>query len=275
MLYDNGDAVADLVVQLLAEGPETAKKLSARVSRARPVSIQAVYDALRQLTTSGVVLKDKRRYEINREWAHRLMQNLGGASHFPELKPGDTLTYKFKSYAELDRYWKHLHLLATEHEASAPIFYFDPHEMWLYQPGRTESQLRFLEDRNIGTRRSFMVLGGSTTHDKEYKRLFSGPNLEIDLNADSTLPRNIHLTVVGEYIIRTKIPVFDADEIDCIYHETASEEALRQTLRLVFARRRALTVKLLRNRPFACKLRKQLARNFAIPHALVKQYELW
>ncbi len=274
MLYSTHKSIQDAIVETLIEMPANASSIHASLSETRVVSIQAVYDALKKLSAAGVILKHKKIYSVTSEWRTTVVNTIRLIPEPPRLEQGESQRYEFNSSMQLDLYWKHLNAELSQSFPDQPVFFYDPHEIWIYNNNRQASQAAFLQTVKQNGRSAYMLIGGETQFDYLYKNNYS-KYLSIHLDGKTPFKRNEHLTIAGDYVVTTKLPAPTASEIDKAYDVCENEESLKEKLSAVFSRKNRMVVTITKDRGLAKKLRKRIAKDMYVPLSEREKYFLF
>lgn len=237
------------------------------------ITIQGIYKSLNKLLKEEVLVKNKKKFSVSREWIERLITELGGTDQYIDLKDGESILYSFETLNQLDAYWKHIIASINREYPEDPMFFYEPHEIWIFQENRGESQEYFLKNLNKNKRQGFMRIGGNTSGDMEYKKRFQGEFLQIDTSDKK--PIDNFMTVVGDYLITTKLPRKTLEQIENIFSKNLSWENMRNTLGEILDKKQKVKFYLEKNKEKAKKYRKKIAENFYVPQDLIKKYDLF
>lgn len=276
MLLDGRYGIADLVVEELAHTRCTVKHLHRRILARcdTAVTLRAVYKAVSELIESGVVLKAGREVFLDDEWLHKLERQILQREDFFGLETGDVLVYNFTSLAKMDAFWKTFVGRLKISDPHFPVFFYNPHDIWVLLPERKKSELQYyqsFEEQNIY---GFYVIGGSSILDKEVRKMYQSDHFIVDLNPLAQLKRTDHVTIHEDYVITAMLPGNIAQKVDELYNRTDQRDTKTKLLGLVESSFRA-RVKVERNAAKAKSLRKVLSKNFLIPGDLRKKYDLF
>lgn len=276
MIFTSDTNIEEVVVEILADYQTlTARALHERVGTVHhSVSIQAVYDALRRLLSSNVVIKYKGTYQLSAEWRSLAAQRLQRIPGPPQLNDRESVRYAFTSYEQLDVFWKHLNATLHNIYPRDPIFFYNPHEFWILNFARQESQVEYIKSLRTHRDAAFMLLGGNTPCDNAYRNTYK-EYLSIDLNTGTHFARNRHYTICGDYMISTKLPIATAEEIDRLYSSIKTQEVLQEQLQAIFSETTKLTVLVQRNKDRACSFRQRISKTMYVPRALREKYALF
>tara|TARA_B100001989_G_scaffold251520_1_gene230901 strand:- start:859 stop:1683 length:825 start_codon:yes stop_codon:yes gene_type:complete len=264
MFNSKHQSTEDKLISLLLNGEHTVAELFKQLNQnGHKISLQAVYDAIRQLVSAGVVIKQSKLCSLDAEWRIKTANILSSTPSLPEPLEGEAQTFNFNSFNSLDTYWKHINALLTRAVPDYPVFYFVSHEFWVYQEERKESQLDFIKQQT-SKRSTYILIGGTTQYDKIYKERFRQYR-QIELSEFTPLKRHEHLTVCGDFVIFTKITKTTSELIDKIYQESVNETELTSSLQKIFTSKQKTSLVIKRDASLAIKLRKQISKNMYLP----------
>lgn len=262
MLYTSAHDIEDRVVEKLAEGWATVKALAQSLGEESKVSLRGVYKAVDQLIGSGVAIKVGRKVMLNHEWAQGVADKLA-APATPLIGPQERLSYTFTSLEHLDTFWKSTVLPLERTAEVRELFIYNPHSFWILLPGRKESEESFFN--HFGPQQAgFLTVGGETAADLEFKRTYQHDYLQIDLRPLASIRRTDHISVLGPYIITTRLSKNLVERMDALYEASMATEKLLPELMKLYARAGKMKIIIEHSSGKAEKLRRTLARNFYI-----------
>lgn len=238
-----------------------------------PVTIQGIYKALNKLVSEGVLVKNRMKFVVSREWVEALIETLGGTNADLEMSEGEITTHQFTSLNQLDAYWKHRISTILTAFSSYPMFSYETHSIWVYLSDRKESEENFFKSFEKNKRFAFFRVGGTTPGDHEYKRKYAGEYLKVD-TAEKRILGN-HISIVGDYIITTKLEKNIEDHVDAVFLEKNTENEIQESLEKILSKKQRVKLSIERNKEKAKKYRKRISENFYIPQELVKKYDLF
>lgn len=276
MILGSNKSIEDQIVEHLGHKPESAKVLWAEINTKEPTTIQAVYKALRKLLKDGVIVKAGSKISLNEEWIEKVGKLFANDTPAIQLEEGEAVTYKFKGLSELDRHWKHVvkNFIKTLH---GPVFHSEPHEMWIHLADRYESQVEYITSFEKHKKYCFLVFGGTTAMDKEYKREYQNEYLQVDLVDNPIfIKRNHFVTIIADTIITTILTEELGQRIDRVYDTTSTlDPDFGTKIQAAFANAGPVKLRIERNLRKAKQIRKVLSKNFFIPQELIAQYNLF
>lgn len=151
-----------LIVILSSEFPLTIKELKLRIKQVfnQSVSYQSVHKELNQLMKDEIIIVKNKRYLLNVEWIRQVglfsdliisnytAERKNSINKLLELKKdGDSLSFTFESYADVDTYFLQLLEFFNEFfEEDKKILHHYPHSWWpVVYPLREKRALRRLK----------------------------------------------------------------------------------------------------------------------------------
>ena len=166
-----------IIVLLASEFPLTVKDLKLRIKSTfnESVSYQSVHKELNHLMTDEIIICDNKKYLLNIEWIKQVglfsdlilsnytSQKKHSINKLLELKnDGDSLSFDFESYAQLDNYFLELINYFNEFfEKEKTILMHYTHSWWpLLYPLREKQVIGKLKSKFYG------IHGAKTTIDK-------------------------------------------------------------------------------------------------------------
>jgi len=260
MLYSRSLEIEDRVVELLTEGRLTIKSIASRICEDKKISLRGVYKAVNKLIADGVLLKVGKSVLLDQEWSDRVATNLASkATHL--ISPGEKAIYTFTSLEHLDAFWKSTVLPLERSVTTREVFFYNPHDFWAYLPARRESESAYYQ-HFTGERTGFLTLGGETPTDMAFKREYQHEYFQINLQKMAYFRRTDHVTVIGPYIITTRLSKSLSDRIDALYATAKSVDDIRSQLVHLCAKPGKIRFVLENNPAKALGLRKILSKEF-------------
>jgi DNA-binding Lrp family transcriptional regulator len=93
----------DYIVEFLAEGGYSGKKIVNHLNDIKSISKQSVYERIRKLVDQKIILKIKTKYYLNNAWVDSVRQ-LFDSFNTPLIKEGESISYTFNNLYQLDAY---------------------------------------------------------------------------------------------------------------------------------------------------------------------------
>ena len=268
MLLTSKPETKELIVQLLSKKATDSLELQKQVQEKKKVTKQGFYKALRELLDEEVVVKNKQLVALSNLWLNKLQQfvldvdeNYKNSSEFINLKEGETITYHFKTLESLDLFWMHQFFLIAKQFKNEPIVFYNPHEFWSLFRNQEQSLLySWIKDNK---RRTYFVIGGSTSLDKETTKYIFPYGFDIFYEANTGLKKNYYFAVIGDYVITTILDMNTANAIDMLYKNHASwTVSTQKDLSDILSRLKRSKVTVECNKKKAEILRKKLMKYF-------------
>ncbi len=271
--------LSEEIVQALRHGPLETNTLIKRLqTKARPVTIQGIYKALRGLRAQGIIFLQQGVATLNLRWLHELesftslaehayRDSTAHSGHFLQLQDGDRITYAFKNPIQVDAFWNHV--LYSLFEAFPKLdrwFAYASHCWFLL--GRREEELAlqtFMTKRRI---KYLFTVGHSLDLDRVVKHDFDGDlsqyaMLDTPLFAERSNHLGIVLNVVGPYIIEAHYDKQTIERIEHFYQTTKTlTSEKRNELEAILALPARIKFVILRNERKAEKLAKLFSKRF-------------
>jgi len=263
MIFSQQKDLEDFIIEMLATGDHRAEDLYIRYSESyKTVTKQAVYKALKKLCADEIVVKHKDMFSVNNIWKKRLIDLLENSSRFPSLKEGESITYSFRSFKQLDEYWKHIQEGSLE--SAKTTYFFCPHQYWWFVPGRRESEINFYKSFELNKEYAVLLLGGRSKTDIEMKRIVSNDYVQVHPEESHGLKMTDNLTIKNDLIIRTRLPFAASGMINDIFNKNLSYIETEQLLESFFKKNIPVRILIERNKEKSDRLRKQIGKYFFI-----------
>lgn len=275
MIFSNRKNLHDHIVQWLLEHSGTVADIMQYLDTQNiSPTVQGVYKSLRELMTDDIVVKQKQTYSISNVWRNKVVKLVSGRSAF-SLSAGEEVIYRFQKLEHLDMFWKHSMQDIQDTYRDFPIFHALPHNFWYYVPGRKESEEEYYSDFEHRETHAYSIIGGKTIHDTLIKQNYTHPFHQYELYAEYPFSRRDHLSIIGPYIITTRVSSTLTRVVDHVYNIAKTEKELSELLRNKFAKPGATIMTVEHNETKAKKLRKRMAKDFYVPRELRERFELF
>lgn len=172
-------------------------------------------------------------------------------------------------------FWKHTIQDIQIELKGYPVFHADPHNFWYLVPGREESEIDYY--KNFETLRTYVfnIIGGTTSFDKKLKQDYLHDYQQYHFDNDYPFNRRDHLSVIGPYIITTRVSVTLAHVTDRLYETCFTEKELQEKLEPEFKKHGSVMMTVEHNEGKAKKLRKKMSADFHIPREVREQFDLF
>ena len=238
------------------------------------VTIQGVYKALRELISEDVVLKQGKKYFINNKWRSGVEKLISQRSRFT-LRPGEEIKYKFKKIENTDAFWKNIFSDVESEIRKFPVFHFTPHQFWILIKERSQSELDYYNELNKNSIFGYTLIGGKTEFDDKAKKMLTSKYHQLHIDNKVILNNRDHISVLGDYIITTRLPNSFAIAIDALYEKCNSEAELIVGLERIF-KKSGNIIMIIKNSPQKAKrLRKIISKGFYISKELRDDFNLF
>lgn len=273
LLAQNGDKkIEEYVVELLHEieltGPSLLKEMTQKDSS---ISKETFYRVLRKLIEEEVVTKQKKIYQINRQWLQRVYRfskkyvEVNETAHdIVSLEDGDKITYKFKNPILMGIFWTHAYNpIFNAHNPKDPILVFHPHE-WLIH-ARTKSELFFLSRFKDDKKAVFFALGSTSPIDREFKQKHSNDFVQVGLGLNLGFKKTEYINVLGDYIFKVSVSKRFSEDLDTFFKKNPiinQENSLE--LEKLCNRKDPTKITLVRSKKEAEKIRIKFNKHFYI-----------
>ena len=175
-------------------------------------------------------------------------------------------SFIFFSFVEkADIFWTHAYYLMIEQlKEGEQAFLYNPHEWFML--GRSHNEKALLQatvQKNIPF---LMTVAGNTPLDKYVASNFDGTKSQYNMLAKPMFKENnYYLNIFGDFLIEVWLDKEIADEVESLYRTATSfDEAVKEKIQKILARQGRMRLVISRNHKKATKLKKTLARDFAI-----------
>lgn len=237
-------------------------------------SIQGIYKTLRELIREDIVVKQKKNYLISSVWRNKLTSIVSERPPF-KLSEGEQTTYQFNKIDHLDMFWKHIMEDVQNEMIGYPVFHGNPHNFWYLVPGREQSEEEYYQNFAKNKTYVFSIIGGVTLFDKQLKQDHSHNFQQFHFEKKYPFNRRDHLSVIGPYIITTRVSVSLARATDRLYETCFTEKELQEKLEPEFKNHGSVTMTVEHNEATAKQFRKKMSSDFHIPKELRETFDLY
>ena len=264
----------DLVVSLLAdEYPLSAKQITNKIKSKFNVSVtfQGVYKAINQLIENGVLIKEKKNIQINKDWitnAKAFVDSLQ-KKYFEETKASsesaigeDIQVYYFDNLISLDKFWnKILENLFKNNSIGDEYLTQQSGHIW-YVLGQLEEESAILHIIKEKKLKFYTISTGNTFLDKWSGRYYESQNFFYSTNKKKS-PNNHYFIIYGDYIMESIYPEELSDELDKVYdHVNEITDLNLSELIHVLRKKAQLKITVMKNAILAQRLRKDILKHF-------------
>lgn len=263
MIFTTSNKVQDQIILYLSKKELTAKDLNLKISNH---SLRSIYKGLNNLITQGVVFKLKDVFFLDREWVNKTISHLSlNYALLPKLNVGESITYKFNNFSQVDLLWKSINL--SHQPDSSPLVIYNSHNFWPYVPGRSESEQQYYASVDQ-TQPLYFVIGSNDSLDKAFKKRYQNNFFKINLEPNRSFDRRNHITIINNLVISVVLRKVDSDSIDKIFNSDNSVDNQEKLLRKFLGEPTKIIFKIENKPKKASSLRKQLLKNFFIPTSI-------
>lgn len=254
-----------IIVELINE----LKKVRPKLSK------QSVYQVLRNLKKSEIVVITSKRVALSSIWIDRMHEFFTVAKlayegtdtsseRFMNLEDGDRIVYEFKDPTATDIFWGHaIGLLMVYMKTNEPVLLYNPHQWFLLM--RPDSEMHLIKQSESTGHPWFTYIPSKSILDKYSKSLFSGTS-SCYLGDLHYFKPNRYINVYGDYIIEVDIDETTHQQIDRIFETESDPGNAQQKLLSLISRmkgRNRLTIS--RNTKKAAKYKKIFEKYFIFP----------
>lgn len=243
------------------------------------LSKQAVYQVLRELKKSEIIIVTSKRVSLSSLWINRMHEFFTTAKYayegvdskdslaesFVKMEDGDRIVYEFKNPESTDIFWGHVsHILRAMMPANTPMLIYEPHNWFILARKGIEMEIM---DRSAAEGHPFYVyIPATTLLDKYTKSLFSKPH-SCHLENIHYFKENFYINTHGDYIIEVVIDPKTQSQIDKFYntYTTWDADAASEIKRIVLHMKGRNKLTISRNAKKAAKYKKIFEKYFIFP----------
>lgn len=250
-----------------------------RTSRPK-LTKQAVYQSLRKLRSSEIVIIASKKASLSSVWIDRMYDFFLTAKNiyegtteiglsqgdFLSLEDGDQITYLFKNPKNTDIFWGHAsNLLRTIMPSGEPLFIYTPHEWSMLAREETEKSLmkNGVEDGHPW----YVYIPYKDPLDEFTKPKFTAPNL-VHTERKHYFKENFYINTHGDYLIEVTMDPKTQKSIDDFYKTyTVWDDTAKARLNFIVSHMKGknkLTIS--RNAKKAAKYKQLFKKYFPMPN---------
>ena len=254
----------DHTIELLLKSDASALGIDKYLkTRGVKVTIQGIYKALRELISEDIVIKQHQKYSINNIWRSRILKIISNRNNF-SLEEGEGVLYKFNNIFHLDSFWKHILFDIQNETGKSPTLGWLPHQFWWYIEGREDSEMEYEQQFKRNKIYYYTLIGGKDEIDKKHKLFTQNEYHQIHLEKNIPLNRRDHISVMGDYVVITRIPSSIAKSIDFLYSTVSDEDSFKIKLNSLLNKPVKITLTIEKNKRKAEKLRSIFKKYFLV-----------
>lgn len=261
MLFPENSSSLERIVELLLEEPTPVEMLRERlIGVGHPASLSGVYKHLSLLKASNIVIKRAGAYEVSNEWRDSVVRTLSRTG-VRGLREGERVVHTLASIADTDRLWKQYvfdivgpHMIKTFH-------FYDPHQFWLHDPERSESEhafIQFAKRRKIAV---FHTIGYRTPEDRAFGKMAAGDGYQVHYEHLDQFSDCSHVSVIGDIIIDTRVNRRLTNQIHTIYKALVGAD-LKAAIAELLTHPQRCSFTIERSKDKAARLARRMSRNF-------------
>lgn len=166
----------DQILRFLEKGPQRTTAIIEELVPLCQVTRQGIYKALRKLRREETVTVHKKIVSLSLVWLDQeltrllqvasLYQSPGRGNFFLALRPGEHITFRFRTLQELDLFWTQAFLqIIPSLQKKEPVYSVIPHDWFSYARPATDTAWVKAVERGLHPQR--MVLTHPTLLDKK------------------------------------------------------------------------------------------------------------
>lgn len=277
MTLDKPKKIDDLLIKYLGSGPVSCLELVSQINHERPnTTKQAVYSALRLLKEREQIIIIKGQASLNITWLNqissffeiaRLNYTQGaGSIDILKLKEGEKIKYYFEDAVKADIFWTHTYYLLLEQlKPNERVYLYNPHEWFLL--ARKENEQKVISSTIDKGHDFLLTSGGNTRLDQFIRQYFDGKNSQYNaLEKPLFSQNNYYINIFGDFILEAWLDKELSSKIEELYRtHTIWNDLVANEFNKALAMQGRMRIAISKNSVKAHKLRRKLAKDFAIP----------
>lgn len=275
MLLGIKKTLHDHMIEALLGKPMDVSQIQEYLANGKvPATVQGIYKTLRELIREDVVVKQQKFYFISNVWREKLEKIVSQRPPF-RLSENEHTVYQFNKLENLDMFWKHTITDIQNELSDFPVFHANPHNFWYLTPGRKFSEIEYYKKFSEKQTYVFSIVGGTNFLDKNLKQNYSPEYQQFHFEKKYPFNRRDHLSIIGPYIITTRVSVSLARVTDRLYETCFTESELAEKLEPEFKKHGSVTMTVEHNLEKAKSMRKKMSADFHIPRELRETFDLF
>ncbi len=261
-------AIETFIIDKLINGPLSTTTIVSQTMRAKCVTKEAVYKALRGLLKKEIVVKGGKRISLSNQWVIDMAEKWRqaeaqyiGKANIKLLGDRNSVVYTCKTIDQLDSLWNHTILeICYLLQSETTLLFYSPHYWFPLIRGNSEHSL--IHTLTARGHTWLQLAGYKEPMDLNLRKSF--PLKEIEYHAEHISEKQ-YINVFGDYVLEISLDKKAADHIHRWYrnNDKLSEEALHN-LEKVLTIKGTYKLKVSKNPKKAEKLRKLFAKYFLI-----------
>jgi hypothetical protein len=266
------------VITHLQKQPWVIVDLINKLKEARPkLSKQAVYQIIRTLRKSEIVVVASKRVSLSSIWIDRMYDffsvakyayegTVGGATSnesFLNLEDGDSISYSFKNPNATDIFWGHaFNVLMGVMPKNEPIYLYNPHQWFLL--ARTESETLLLKQGEDEGHPWYQYIAHKTPLDDFTKKTFFNKPSGAQVQHKQYFKNNYYVDTFGDFLVEAWLDPKTQQAIDLFYttHDVWNDETKTKLVRIVSQMKGRNKLTISRNKKKSEKIKKMLGKYF-------------
>src|SRR5262249_12185158 len=143
---------------------------------------------------------------------------------------GESVAFEVGSASQMDKLWKHYAFLLEHESQRTGLFCYNPHEFWIYIPGRSKSEEDFFTYIKKHKIPMLYTIGYPTAIDKAFAKKYGGGTFQINFEKVSLFSDLDNTSVFGDYILNGKIDEKLFASVHRAYEESKNHTELAQRI---------------------------------------------
>lgn len=258
--------ISSLVLELLEQGPKTAKELHTDINKQEGgATIQSIYYNLRKMISYQWIISANKYYSLNFFYIKRLERFCNESTKSSVIPKTITKTkqlFIFPTLDTLDIFWSDLHSRLLEHTQSSELFSFHPREFFLV--GRNSFEQDCHKNIKQAHKTLFILSKYSKTIDQQVQKKFlQKKHLRYSVAPDCDYPDNYFFSVIGDIIIEVILDEDISKTLHTLFNEqkTLDRDFIKQVEK-VFSAQGMMKLKIYRDQKKTERLKKYFAEYF-------------
>lgn len=259
--------ISSLVLELLEQGPKTAKELHAHINKQEgDITIQSIYYNLRNMISCQWVISANKYYSLNLFYVKRLERfcnNSIKGSVIPKTITKTKQVFVFPTLETLDIFWSDLHSRLLEKAECTKLFSFHPREFFLV--GRNSFEQDCHNNIRQAHKTLFILSKYSKSIDQQIQKKFLWKkHLRYSAAPGCDYPDNYFFSVIGDIIIEVTLDEDISKTLHTLFNEQKNfNNNFIKQVEKVFSAQGMMKLKIYRDQKKADRLTKYFVKYFA------------
>lgn len=273
------DTPVSIVLDILSEKPRlTVKDLYEFFleKSEQKMTLQGFYKMISQLINQLVLVKEGKMVSLNASWIYNLVKftekvkklylRKEAYSFNILLNEGESKTFTFETVKDMDNFWHHVLFLIVsyyeqnKHSDKNAYVYTDHGWFQVIRVDMEKALVRLYQENKMNL---YHIIGSDTFLDKYAVKFSDEENCFVTSKFIPTLGKNYYGMVIGDFLIKTKLPNFIYEEMEEFYQKVTNINNFNsEELNKLIIEPAKTKITITKNKKKAQQFRKLIKSNF-------------